>query len=197
MTTTNQLTALELLLRAQGGDSDAYSEIYVRQRPKIYGYIHKRVPYRSICEELTQEVFARMLRHFQLHEYRGTADPISFALTIARNLVYDYYKAMPRKQAAGVPAEWWEPDGLLDRPDPCDGPAERANQIATRAALVAAMRQLRPDQQRAVALRYLYDLPFATVATEMGLSVGAVKALCFRAVRKLAVILAETMEIAA
>jgi RNA polymerase sigma-70 factor (ECF subfamily) len=185
MATYNLLQAWELIQRAHDGDTDAYAEIYIRHHKKIFNFIRRRVPNRDVAEELTQEVFTKTLRYFRQHEcYQGTADPISIQITVARNLVADHYKCLRhRLTATHVPAEWWEPDGLLDRPDPRPDPLDQA---WTRDALLAAVRQLRPDQQRAVTLRYLLDMPFADVAAEMNLSIGAAKALCFRAVRQLA-----------
>jgi RNA polymerase sigma-70 factor (ECF subfamily) len=59
------------------------------------------------------------------------------------------------------------------------------------AALLDALRLLRPDQQECLVLRFLQELSVAETATVMGRSEGAIKQLQLRAVRALAELLPE------
>lgn len=74
---------------------------YVRSRDAICGYIYKRIGSRADAEDLTQEVFARMLEYTTLLDERTI---LPFVYSIARNRVVDYLRCHARSRAA---AEWF------------------------------------------------------------------------------------------
>jgi RNA polymerase sigma-70 factor (ECF subfamily) len=59
------------------------------------------------------------------------------------------------------------------------------------AELLGAVKQLKPDQQECVVLRFLQGLSVAETADVMGRSQGAIKQLQLRAVRSLAKLMSE------
>jgi RNA polymerase sigma-70 factor (ECF subfamily) len=61
-------------------------------------------------------------------------------------------------------------------------------------ALLAAVRQLKPEQQECVVLRFLQGLSVAETAAVMGRSDGAIKQLQLRAVRALAKLVPEPVQ---
>ncbi|MDR7278100.1 SigE family RNA polymerase sigma factor [Catenuloplanes atrovinosus] len=62
-----------------------------------------------------------------------------------------------------------------------------ADQVARRQWLLGALRGLAPRERAVVVLRYYFDLPEAEVATELGISVGAVKSMAARGLARLRV----------
>jgi RNA polymerase sigma-70 factor, ECF subfamily len=61
----------------------------------------------------------------------------------------------------------------------------------TNVALLTAVKQLNPEQQECIVLRFLHGFSVAETAQAMGRNEGAVKALQYRAVRALARLLPE------
>jgi RNA polymerase sigma-70 factor (ECF subfamily) len=51
----------ELVAHAQGGNVDAIEALYDRHRPSIFRYVWSRVGDRHTAEDLTGDVFMRML----------------------------------------------------------------------------------------------------------------------------------------
>ena len=65
----------------------------------------------------------------------------------------------------------------------------------TNRVLLEAVRQLNPEQQECIALRFLQGLSVAETAKVMGKNDGAIKALQYRAVRSLGRLLPEGVDL--
>ncbi|MEV0582978.1 sigma-70 family RNA polymerase sigma factor [Nonomuraea sp. NPDC050310] len=168
-----------LVLRAKTGDSDAFGTLYDRYLDLVYRYIYFRVGSHALAEDLTSETFLRALRRIADFTWQGR-DFGAWLVTIARNLVTDHYKS--GRYRLEIPT-----GEVLDVP--LDGAHIPENAVVTALVndrLLRAVRDLNPEQQECVVLRFLHGLSLAETALIMGKKSGAIKALQFRAVRALA-----------
>ncbi len=79
-----------LLFRAQAGDRQAAGLLYESYYQEVYTYIFYRIKDSATAEELSTEVFVKMLH--SLPSFLDEGKPfISWLYTIARNLVNEYY----------------------------------------------------------------------------------------------------------
>lgn len=168
-----------LVLRAKNGDADAFGRLYDRYLDLVYRYIYFRVGCHPLAEDLTSETFLRALRRIADFTWQGR-DFGAWLVTIARNLVADHFKS-GRYRLEVTTAE------ILDVP--LDGPHIPENAVV--AAMIndrvlRAVRDLGPEQQECVVLRFLHGMTLAETALIMGKNRGAIKALQFRAIRSLA-----------
>ena len=97
----------ELVSRAQRGDADAAGQLYDRHSDAIFRYLWARLGDRLLAEDLTGEVFLRMLG--ALANYRALAVPFrAWLYRIARNLLVDQARkaglraALPLEAAAST-----------------------------------------------------------------------------------------------
>src|SRR5689334_14709254 len=60
-----------LITRAKAHDQEALTEIYERYHAKIYHYINQRVQNADLAEDITADVFVRMLEGIARYEERG------------------------------------------------------------------------------------------------------------------------------
>jgi RNA polymerase sigma-70 factor (ECF subfamily) len=168
-----------LVLRAKTGDADAFGMLYDRYLDLVYRYVYFRVGSHALAEDLTSETFLRALRGIADFTWQGR-DFGAWLVTIARNLVADHFKSGRYRLEVSTPE-------VLDTP--LDGPhipenAVVANMINER--VLRAVRELGPEQQECVVLRFLHGMSLAETALIMGKKSGAIKALQFRATRALA-----------
>ncbi|MGV9302261.1 MULTISPECIES: sigma-70 family RNA polymerase sigma factor [unclassified Nonomuraea] len=173
----NELRAL--VLRAKAGDNDAFGTLYDRYLDLVYRYIYFRVGSHPLAEDLTSETFLRALRRITDFTWQGR-DFGAWLVTIARNLVTDHFKS-GRYRLEVTTAE------VLDVP--VDGEHIPENAVVTAIIndrVLRAVRELNPEQQECVVLRFLHGLSLAETALIMGKKSGAIKALQFRAIRSLA-----------
>jgi RNA polymerase sigma-70 factor (sigma-E family) len=73
-----------------------------------------------------------------------------------------------------------------DLPEPAAGP-DIADEVALRQWVRGALALLTPRERVVIVMRYLFDLPEATVAHDLGITAGTVKSTTSRALAKLRV----------
>ncbi|WP_326646788.1 sigma-70 family RNA polymerase sigma factor [Streptosporangium sp. NBC_01755] len=168
-----------LVLRAKTGDTDAFGTLYDRYLTLVYRYVYFRVGSHPLAEDLTSETFLRALRRITDFTWQGR-DFGAWLVTIARNLITDHFKS-GRYRLEVTTAE------VIDTP--LDGPHIPENAVVISMIsdrVLGAVRDLGPEQQECVVLRFLHGMSLAETALIMGKKSGAIKALQFRAIRSLA-----------
>ena len=167
---------LALIRRAQEGDKQAIGEIYRMHVDVIYRYIWTRVRDDNVAEDLTAQVFLKALEG--LPSYRPSGKPfLAWLYRIAYARVVDHWRKQERRVEVpleeSLPAREPRPGELL----------EAEADWVTAIDLVA---QLTDDQQDVVILRFIGEMSLAQVAETLGKTVGATKAIQYRALASLA-----------
>jgi RNA polymerase sigma-70 factor (ECF subfamily) len=176
-----------LVERAQAGEAEAFGLIYDRYMDTVFRFIYFRVGNRQLAEDLTADTFLRALKRIGSFTWQGR-DLGAWLVTIARNLVADHFKSGRYR------LEVTTGDVLdADREDrgPEGSPEAAVVDHITNVTLLAAVKQLNPEQQECIVLRFLQGFSVAETAQAMGKNEGAIKALQYRAVRALARLLPE------
>ncbi len=163
------------LIEQAKSDPEAFGQLYDLYFQRIYNYIYRRVHDRATAEDLTEDTFMKALA--AIKNYRDEGLPFAaWLFRIAANLVTDHY----RGQRPMTPVH-------RDLPlvDPGEGPEEAALRTDTRGEVAQALRQLTPEQQDVVLLRFGHGYRLKEIADLHGKSEGAIKALMFRALHSL------------
>jgi RNA polymerase sigma-70 factor (ECF subfamily) len=164
-----------LLERAREYDAQALAEIYDRYAESIYRYAYRFVGDADLAEDLTSEVFCKLLQ--VLGTSRGPRTQLQgWLYRVARNLAVDWF----RQRAKGVHLS-------LDEeltPD-TDSPPTRLEQQQLHQDLREAISRLTPGQQQVIVLRFGEGRKIADIARLMGKSEGSVKLIQFRAMARL------------
>ncbi len=167
---------LDLIRRAQQGDREAIGELYRQHVDVIYRYIWARVRDESTAEDLTALVFLRALE--ALPNYEPTGKPfLAWLYSIAYARIVDHWRKQERRVEVPLeetlPAREPQPEELLE--------AE-----ADWVAAIDLLAQLTDDQQDVIILRFIGEMSLAEVAETVGKTVGATKAIQYRALASLA-----------
>jgi RNA polymerase sigma-70 factor, ECF subfamily len=159
----------DLVCLAQEGDMVALTALYDQHYPLIFRYLRARLGDRHAVEDLTGEVFQRMLS--ALHGYRPQGLPFrAWLFRIAHNLLIDHY----RRDGRGVVVEWDEAAQPIDH---STDPAARIEQTLTLEQTYRALAELDDHQRDVVTLRFLSGLSLRETALALGKSEDAIKAL--------------------
>ena len=169
---------MDLVIRAQNGEADAFGCLYDQYSDTVYRYIYYRVGGRATAEDLTSETFLRALRRIGTFTWQGR-DFGAWLVTIARNLVADHFKSS-RFRLEVTTGE------MLDANEVERSPEDSVLEMLSNDSLLQAVRRLNPQQRECVTLRFLQGLSVAETARAMGKNEGAIKTLQYRAVRTLA-----------
>ena len=167
-----------LVTQAQDGSAVAFAELYDRYVDRVYAFIFRRVGDPQLAEDLTADVFTRMLHRIDTFTLTDT-DPIAWLLTIARNRVHDHHRsARFRLEMAGDQVG-------VEVGDEGPSPSARLERAAVVTEVRAALALLRPDHAEVLHLRFVEELSVAEAAEVLGRRQGAVRALQFRALKAL------------
>jgi RNA polymerase sigma-70 factor (ECF subfamily) len=168
-----------IIARAQSGDALAFDELYRRYAQLILRYLYMRTHEVESAQDLTQEVFMRVLKGIGKFEYRGDRSFQGWLYTIASNVLIGQIR---RKRNLQTPL-----DDNLELADPRG--QERVTTAFERVFLQHALSQLTQDQQQVLTLKFFGDLTNQEIAEAIGRTEGAVKALQHRAIQSLQQIL--------
>jgi RNA polymerase sigma-70 factor (ECF subfamily) len=182
--------SLALVQRAQAGDTDAFGELYDRYVDLVYRYIYYRVRSAQVAEDLTSETFLRALRRLSSFTWQGR-DVGAWFVTIARNLIADHYKSSRYRFELVSDDLTTVSEATMSQ----EGPEGAVLEAMQNTVLLEAVKQLNPEQQECIVLRFLQGFSVAETAQVMGKNDGAIKALQYRAVRSLGRLLPEGVEL--
>jgi RNA polymerase sigma-70 factor, ECF subfamily len=176
---------------ARRGEAEALGALYRQFLPGVFGYIAARVPDRSTAEDLTSEVFLKMVEGIGRLRASDEAGFAAWLLQIARISVAGYYRKREHLPAL-VPLEpedreesMPESGEALVRVYLGTDPAEIVEAQDEWDSVVKAINALTEEQRQVLVGRLIMGYDVATVARMIGKKANAVKALQFRALHSL------------
>jgi RNA polymerase sigma-70 factor (ECF subfamily) len=153
-------------------DPEAFGLLYERYVGRIYNYIYYRTGNHQDAEDLTARTFHRALKHLSRYVDRGA--PFSaYLYRIAHNAVANWYRDRSRRQIISL-------DELVMGTLKREGPAFLAEEREEQALLLQAVRQLPPERQQLLILKFVEHMRNAEIAEVMGRTEGAIKSLYHR-----------------
>ncbi len=165
-----------LLERIRGGDTSAAGQLFEKYAPSLVRFADRLLSDRATAEEVTQEVFVKVIS--RAHQYDGRAEVSSWLFAIAANACRD--RRRRDRRATVVPL-----DGLPEPVEKGEGHEKRLMDRQQREAVRRALSRLSEEQRAALVLARYHGLPYAEIAKILNISVGAVKTRIFRAVETL------------
>lgn len=167
------------IARAKEGDREALRLLYIRYSDNVYGYVRSIVRDDKEAEDLTQNVFMKLITVIDKYEDHGV--PFSgWLLRLARNVALDHlrrHRAMPSEEVFATASPT----------DKMFGAASHADEAARDCArdLHTALTSL-PDEQRSVMImRHVVGLTPPEIAEQMGRTESSIHGLHHRGRRAL------------
>jgi RNA polymerase sigma-70 factor, ECF subfamily len=171
-----------LVDRAKTGDAAAFADLYDRYVDQVFAYVYRRVGHRQLAEDLVGDVFLRAYRRLSSFEWQGV-DLGAWIITIARNRVHDHFKSARFRLERAT-------EEVRDDPGSSGTTSDDPERVAVARDLARslgeALERLKPDHREVIELRFIHDMSVAETAAVLERSVGATKALQYRALRSLA-----------
>jgi RNA polymerase sigma-70 factor, ECF subfamily len=171
----------EIIRRAQEGDAEMISTLYQQYHLSIFRYLYYRVGDREIAEDLTSEVFVRMLRFLGGFKPPATSFQ-AWLFQIARNLSTDHFRKASSQKVVELEEDVLATDTNTD-------PAAVVDQLLTSEKLRKALDRLNEEQREVIILRFIAEMPISEVAQTLNKSDDAVKGLQRRALLALRTVL--------
>src|SRR5436305_5612059 len=160
-------------------DEETFRAFYDRTARQVWAYLVKITGDAQLADDLLQEAYYRFYRARTVYEDESHRRNSLFR--IATNLARDSGRRRRRGRDVELPGD----DDAKDLPVDT-GAAER---VAQRTDVRRALAQLRPSQRQMLWLAYAQGSSHEEIAEVLGLTRASVKALLFRARRKMAELL--------
>jgi RNA polymerase sigma-70 factor (ECF subfamily) len=161
---------------AKAGDQAALSELYQSYFPRLYRYILARTGNTYDAEDLTEEVFMRVLEAIKRFQHREA--PFSaWLFRIAHNAVI----SQRRKETARGRSSQLNDGMSIDTA----GPEELVESRVALSEVMKAAKSLPDAQRQVISLRFAAGLTVAETARAMGKGEGNVKVIQHKAIKKL------------
>jgi RNA polymerase sigma-70 factor (ECF subfamily) len=162
----------------EAADVEDFQTLYRDNFDLIYYYVLSKVANRQEAEDLTSQVFLKVVRGLDLK--RDPRSLRSWLVRVARTTLADYWRIHYRGTASSL-------DGLLEAgwEGPVDEEAALMKSSATE--LVQEILQALPEREREVLTsRFLLNLSIRETAIRMGLTEANTKVLQYRALKRAA-----------
>lgn len=165
----------ELIMEAvKNGDLQQASVLFDRYHKKIFNFLARMTMDRDVAEDLTQNVFLRMIRY--RNSYREGNRFESWIYQVARNIFSDHYQANKNKKSS-IDIEKMS-DKFVDH-------GEESQQEEREKILHRSMTLLTEEQRELLVLTRFQHMKYEEVAVIMETSVANIKVKVHRAIAKL------------
>ena len=178
---------VELIKQAKNRQADpitgaaAIGELYDRYHELVFRYIWSRVSDFQLAEDLTGDVFTRMV--INLPKYHPTRAPfLAWLYRIARNLVIDNYRKTASREQLSL-------EQVQNISTEENGPAQMVENQIIIEQIQVALQELKPFKQDVLILRFIMGLSLQEVASILGKTIGSIKVTQHRALNELRIIL--------
>jgi RNA polymerase sigma-70 factor, ECF subfamily len=174
-----EVTDEVLMMRFQGGESAAFGALVKRHKTPIYNYALRIVRSPSAAEDLTQDVFVKLVQGAA--DFKHESKFSTWAYAVARNICIDHLRRMSYRDHASVDQPLSnEPDAptLLDRTADRSPAAEVERRVIGQQLgqrIAHCVEALPMEQKEAFLLREIGNLQFKEIATITGVSENTVK----------------------
>jgi RNA polymerase sigma-70 factor (ECF subfamily) len=160
----------QAIRRAQQGDREALGFLYTRYADDIHRYVRSIVLDQHEAEDVTQQVFAKLIHAIGKYEERRVPFA-AWLMRVARNLAIDHLRSqrlVPVEEVRTSDGGGGDPAGGRPMSD-----------------LQEALSMLPPDQREVLVLRHFAGFSPVEIATSSGRSEGSIHGLHHRARRAL------------
>jgi RNA polymerase sigma-70 factor, ECF subfamily len=154
---------LDLLTRVSQGDKAAFTVLYDRHAPLVYGICKRILGDAAQAEDITQNIFTQL---WVKPGAFGGGNFVAWLARCARNASLDVLRS------AAVRTR--EPEMPSDMPAEADLEQEVFERVRS-GAIAQALQSLPPDQREAIEQAYFLGLSYREVAERLGAPLGTVK----------------------
>ena len=172
---------MSLLQRVAAGDRQAMSECIAHFGPLIWSMARRMLSDRSEAEDAVQEAFIDVWRHADRFNPARGSEATFVAMIARRRFIDRLRRGRPHRGRLSL--------SDVDEPGDGHGPSQRLEQDEQMRLAMEAFVELKPQQQRVLAMAVFDGHSHAQIAQSTGLPLGTVKAHVRRGLARLRQIL--------
>ncbi|MCB1042222.1 MAG: sigma-70 family RNA polymerase sigma factor [Acidobacteria bacterium] len=168
---------LELVARAQRGESPAFDALMLRYQTRVSNMVYRYVEDRDVASDLVQDIFVKIYTH--LKRFKGESSFSTWLFRIAANDCIDHIRRQKTRKETSL--ELISEYGF-DPADPRDESVdERLIEAADHQMVRLAIRQLDADQKMVLVMKVYEEMTFEDIAAALALPLSTVKSRLYKA----------------
>lgn len=164
-----------VMQKVRNGDVQKLAILFERHHIKIFNYFLRLSGKRDVSEDLTQDVFFRILKYRQT--FRGESKFTTWMYSISRNVYIDFYK----NKKGDISLE----DQYYEELDTKPLPQEKSESEQEKIILHKALETLSPERKEVLILSRFQGLKYHEISNLMDCSLSSVKTRVHRAIKDL------------
>ncbi|MEE9408143.1 MAG: RNA polymerase sigma factor [Polaribacter sp.] len=165
------LTDEEIMLQIANGKIDMLTILFDRYHIRIYNFFNKMVHNKMVSEDLTQDVFIKVIKYKTSYKNGNFA---AWIYTIARNIFSSYYQKTKKERANEIDDNTMSSEVLVSE--------SRQEELDH---LQKALLQLKTSERELIVMHRFQEIKYEQIAQIIGSSENAVKVKTHRALKKL------------
>lgn len=169
------------MLQVRNGDLDKLAILFERYHVGLFNYFLKSQQDQTLCEDLTQNVFERIIKY--KNSFNEDSRFKGWIFTIARNVKMDYYRRNKIKTN--------ELDTASEVVVSDHNPREQLEALEDKSRLKQALSLLEKSYSEVLFLTRFQEMKYKDVAVILGCTENTVKSKVHRALNKLRTIYSE------
>jgi RNA polymerase sigma-70 factor (ECF subfamily) len=173
----NQPDELKLIQDFNNGNEQAYNQLVLRYKEKVYWIVRRMIPDHDDADDITQNVFIKAYQ--SLPSFKGDSSFYTWIYRIAINLSLNEIRRKKFRRTFSIDEEIHQ----ISSSDAL--PLEVMERNERTQLIKKAIERLPEKQKKVFLLRYYEELPYDEIAKILHTSVGGLKANYFHAVKKI------------
>nr|WP_106784611.1 RNA polymerase sigma factor SigX [Lysinibacillus timonensis] len=166
-----------------------FHRLYDAYHQDVFQFLIYLVKNRSVAEDLSHEVYVRVLKSYD--RFEGKSSEKTWLFAIAKNVAIDYFRKNAVRSARTFDAFDWEKTQLVSPSKSPDAYLELSDDLRQ---LLEALEKCTGDQKMVIVMRYFQELSIAETAAILNWTEGKVKTTQHRAIKHLRDILTTNNE---
>ncbi len=190
------VSEVELVRQCQAGRSEAFDELVIRYRTRVFAMIYNMVHNEQDAWDLAQESFVKAWK--SIKRFRRHSSFYTWIYRIVMNVTIDWLR---KKQIKGAGTEFDDAVQMKDidpasrtvpKADPL--PHQQLEHAEIRARIDRAIKQLSPEHRAVILMKEIEGMQYHEIAETLGCSIGTVMSRLFYARKKLQHLLRDVYE---
>lgn len=153
----------------KNGEETAINILIDRHRHKIFNYVLMLVKNTDIADDISQELFIKVIHSIKSGKYADNGKFLSWALRIAHNMVIDYFRSQKQKSNVSIDGEI---NILNNKSLSEEAVEEKLINEQTENDIRKLVDHLPLEQREVVIMRHYLGLSFKEIAEQTGVSIN-------------------------
>ncbi len=169
-----------LVEKIKNGDERAFERFYRMFFPKVYKYAYRKLKNREQAEDVTSETFFKALKSIKNFKSRENGGLDIWMYVIERNIIRDFFRKNAGVSILPLEEKWNEKLNPV-----VDDPYVTIEKEEIDRIVKDCLEELPVQYKNVLEMRFFKKMTLKEIATALDKSVGAVKVMQFRALKKL------------